>query len=552
MLSLKPEHLRRYVDLVHLLRRHGGRDLVDDAGLLDSVGVAEGDVAVLEDREASASLADDLEARGPAWVKLGQLLATRADLLPAHVIDDLQRLHDDVEPLPFDEVREVVEAELEVRLTKAFAEFDVEPLASASLAQVHRAVLRDGRVVAVKVQRPGVRERVRPDLEAFHEIASTLERHSAGARTFGVVDVVDEFQRSLARELDYRREASNLRRLARNLQGFDRLVVPELVPGLSTSRVLTMEYLAGTKATEVPDVRLLDLDGEALVDQLFEAWLQQVLTDGFVHADPHPGNVVVTDDDRLGLLDVGMVLRIRPGSRETLLRLVLAVADQEVEHAADAALGLATVGDDHDDVRFRQRIAELIGAYHELPSADLGLGTVLLEVARIAGESGVRPPSELTLLARALLALDQVGRALAPDYDVEAAVRRHAGKLLTEQSLQQLSPSRMLRPLLDAKEFAEELPGRANRILAAMGDGSFRLEVDAIDEDRLVGTIRQLANRVTAGLVLAALIVGAAMLMRVETAATILGYPALAIVFFLIAAIGGLVLVGQALLDRGR
>lgn len=556
MLSLRPELVHRYVDIVRLLRRHGAGRLVESSGFLDEAGgfLEQAGPGGDLDGEASEgpSLADDLEARGPAWVKLGQLLATRADLLPPDVVADLQRLHDDVEPLPFEVVREVVEAELDAKLSRVFAEFAETPLASASLAQVHRARLRDGRAVVVKVQRPDVRERVEPDLAAFRELAGLLERHSPDARAFGVVGVVEQFQRSIARELDYRREASNLRRLATNLADFDRLVVPELVVDLSTSRVLVMEHLEGRKVTEVGGLRMLDLDGEQLVDDLFRAWLQQVLTDGFVHADPHPGNVVLTEDDRLGLLDVGMVLRIRPGARESLLRLLLAVADGEVDHAADAGLDLASPSERFDEARYRQRIAELIGAYHELPSRDLGLGSILLEVARISGQCGVRPPAELTLLARALLALDQVGRALAPDYDVEDAVRRHVGTLMTQSSLEQLSPSRMLRPLLDAKEFAEQLPGRANRILQAMGEGSFRVEVDAFDEDRLVGTIRQLANRVTAGLVIAAMIIGAAMMMRVETAARIFGYPALAIVFFLVAALGGTVLVVVALMDRGR
>ncbi len=549
MLSLRPEHLRRYADMITLLRAHGGRALVADAGFLDAAGATD----VVDDPDASGrSLAADLEARGPAWVKFGQLLATRADLLPPAVIEDLQRLHDDVEPIAFETIREIIEAELAVRLTKVFATFDEEPLASASLGQVHRATLRDGREVAVKVQRPDVRERVRPDLEAFEGLAALLEKHSAPARNFGVVDVVAQFKNALARELDYRREASNLERLREELAGFDRLLVPGHVADLSTSRVLVMDYVAGTKVTDVTDLRLLELDGGVLVDQMFKAWLQQVLTDGFVHADPHPGNLVLTDDDRLGLLDAGMVLRIRPGAREGLLRLLLAVADDEVEHAADAGLALARPGENFDELQFRQRIAELIGAYHELAAEDLGFGTILLEVARISGECGLRPPSELTLLARALLSLDQVGRALAPAYEVEEAIRRHAGTLLTESSLDQLSPSRMLRPILDAKEFAEELPGRANKILGALADGGFRVEVDAFDEDRLMSTIRQLANRVTAGLVLAALIIGAAMLMRIETDATILGYPALAMIFFLVAAIGGLVLVGTALLDHDR
>jgi predicted unusual protein kinase regulating ubiquinone biosynthesis (AarF/ABC1/UbiB family) len=529
-----------------LLRRHGGADFVASSGLLDTL---EADVPDEDDDGKESTLAADLEARGPAYIKLGQLLATRADLLPPRVIADLSRLQDDLEPVPFDQIREVIEDELGVRLTKAFATFDEEPLATASLGQVHAATLRDGRAVAVKVQRPGIREQLRPDLEAFDELATFLEEHTEIGRLYRVTELVDQFRAALARELDYRREASNLNLLRTNLDDFDRLIVPGYVEDFTSGRVLTMERIEGRKVTEISPVRQLSLDADDLVDELFRAYLKQILVDGFVHADPHPGNVLLTDDDRLALLDLGMVLRVEPNMRKHLLRMVLAVSDHETEQAADAAIKLGTPREDFDLDEFRRRVADLVGTYHDLPPEDFQLGTILLEVARIAGDSGLKPPPELTLLARTLLALDQVGRALSPTFDVDGAVRRHSAELLTMTSLRELSPSRVLQPMLEAKEFAEELPRRANTVLDALANGTLKFQVDTFDEDRMMGSIQRLANRLTAGLVLAALIIGAAMLMRVETDAQILGYPALAIIFFLIAAAGGLVLAVTAFLD---
>ena len=553
MLSLRPALVQRYVDLLVLLQRHLGADVVERSGLLDEIDVdmpdddPSGEVA-----SDGPSLADDLEERGPAYVKFGQLLATRADLLPPRLIADLSRLQDDLEPLSYDVVRSVVEEELGVRISNAFASFEEEPIAAASLGQVHVATLRDGRAVAVKVQRPGIREVLEPDLAAFAELADFVERTTRLGRTYRVTEVVEQFRRSLARELDYRREARNLVALRENLTEFATLVVPAPIDDYTSTRVLTMELVEGTKVTDVGPLRHLETDAEALVDDLFRAYLQQVTIDGFVHADPHPGNILLTDDDRLALLDVGMVLRLEEGLREDLLRLVLAVSEHQPEQAADAGLRLSTPRDDADEEAFRGRIADLVGTYQDLPAADVELGTILLEAARVAGQSGYQPPAELTLLARTLLALDQVSTALAPDYDVDEAVRRHAGELLTKASVRELSPSRMLRPLLEAKEFSEELPGRANRILGDLASGDLRLQVDTIDEDRVIGAVERLANRLTAGIVLAALIVGAAMLMRFETQAMLFGYPALALVFFLVAAVGGLVLAVTALLDSRR
>jgi ubiquinone biosynthesis protein len=535
--SLRPDLLRRRAQIARVLVRNGGRDLVRSSGMSDLLDEPEGDEA------SAANLAHDLEELGPTFIKLGQLLATRADLLPNSHIEALAKLQDDVDPVPLDDIREVVESELGGRLSNLFTSFDEEPLAAASLGQVHRAVLRDGREAAVKVQRPGIREVVARDLEVLHEVASFLDSHTEAGERYHLDEIVDEFERSLTRELDYRREAVSLAELADNLSGFARLLVPAHVLGLTTAWVLTMGFVDGTKLTSLSGLARIDLDGDALVDELFRAYLQQMLADGFVHADPHPGNVLLTADGRLALIDVGMVIRLEQGTRERLLRLLLAVADGEADEAAQVALAMGHPTSFFDEEAFRRDVAALIGSYHDLPPEDTQVGRILTEVTRISGQDGVRPPTELTLLARTLLALDQVAGELAPGFDVDAAVRRYASEVLTSTMLDELTPSSLLRGLLDTKEFVEQLPARANAILGSLADGSLRVRVDAVDAEPLIEAIRKLGNRVVAGLVLAALIVGAAMMARVETQATILGYPALAFLFFVVAGFLGLWLV---------
>jgi ubiquinone biosynthesis protein len=546
--SLRPDLLQRYAEIARVMARHGGQDLVRSSGLGDAVGEPAGadrrdDGASDEREEAALDLAADLETLGPTFIKLGQLLSTRADLLPQPHIEALARLQDDVEAVPFDEVREVVEADLGARLSNVFASFDPDPIASASLGQVHHAVMRDGREVAVKVQRPGIREMVARDLEVLHGVASFLDDHTDAGERYHFDEIVEEFERSLSRELDYRREAVSLGELRDNLASFDRLTVPDHIPDLSTMRVLTMEHVDGIKVTDLSGLARLDLDGETLVDELFRAYLKQMLSDGFVHADPHPGNVLLTPDHRLALIDVGMVVRLEPETRERMLRLLLAVADGEGDAAADVALAMGRPTSFFDEEAFRRDVSALVGAYHDLPPDEAQAGRILAEVTRISGQDGVRPPAELTLLGRTLLALDQVAGELAPDFDADAAIRRHASKVLTRTMVEELTPSSMLRGLLDTKEFMEQFPGRANRILGALADGSLRVRVDAVDAERLIGAIQRLANRLVAGLVLAALIIGAAMLAGVETDATILGYPALAFVFFVVAGLMGFWLV---------
>src|ERR1700730_11094452 len=330
-LSLRPQHLKRYKDVALLLIKYGRRDLVKVVGLDPALDDERAPVATAD--PAAAELADDLERMGPTFIKLGQLLSTRPDILPPPYLHALARLQDRVEPFSFAEVERIVAAELGVRLSKAFSEFEATPVAAASLGQVHRAAMRDGRRVAVKVQRPDIRERVAEDLEALEDIAEFLDDHTDVGRRSEFRQILDEFRRSLLRELDYRQEAQNLTLLRRNLSDFDRIVVPAAIDDYTTSRVLTMEYISGTKITSLSQVARLELDGEGLAEQLFRAYLKQVLVDGVFHADPHPGNVFVTEAGHIALIDLGMVARIAPRAQEHILQLLLAISEGQSDDA---------------------------------------------------------------------------------------------------------------------------------------------------------------------------------------------------------------------------
>ena len=532
-LSLKPEHLRRYRDMAVLLLKYGRSDMVFGAGL----GMDESDPA----RPAGTgedNLADDLEALGPTFVKVGQLLSTRADLLPPETLRSLSRLQDDVTPFPFEDVDRIVTEELGVRISKAFSRFDPEPIAAASLGQVHRAALRDGREVAVKIQRPNIREQVLKDMETMDEVAAFLDKHSETGRRIGLRRMVEEMRRSLLLELDYRLEAQNMIAIGANLSRFPRIVIPQPVQGYSTARVLTMDYIAGQKITTASPLVLAESGARELAEELFRAYLHQVILDGLFHADPHPGNVLVTDDKRIALLDLGMVSRLSTDRQEELLQFLLAVADGRTEQAADLALQMGERLEGFDETAFRQRVIEVLVRSRDAHIGDMPVGRLMLAVAHSAVGAGVRLPNELTLLGKTLLNLDEVGRTLAPDFDVEASIRRNAEELMMERMRRSITPSAGFAALLDAKNFAEKLPGRVNRILDSLANQELKVKVELIDEGAVLEGLQKVANRITLGLILAAMIVGAAMLMRVDTTFRIWGYPGLAMLFFLGAACG--------------
>jgi len=542
-LSLRPELLKRYKDLAALFIKYGRSDLIGD------VEEASAEAAPFETAE---NLTSDLEKLGPTYVKLGQLLSTRADLLPPAFLEALTRLQDKVEPFSFEDAEAIVTAELGVKISKAFATFEEKPIAAASLGQVHRATMRDGREVAVKVQRPDIRETIVKDLAALEEIAAFAESHTEVGRRYQLTRMVEEFHKSILRELDYKQEARNLATLGENLKEFDLIVVPRAVDDFTTSRVLTTNYIRGHKITSLSPLAKTELDGAGLAEQLFRAYLKQILVDGFVHADPHPGNVFLTEDDRVALFDLGMVAHVSSGMQEKLLQLLLAVSEGRSDEAASVAIEIGEKTETFDEAAFRRRVADLVAQTRDASVEQIEVGKVVLLLARMSGESGIRVPSELAMLGKTLLNLDQVGRALDPEFDPNASIRRNAADLTRRRLRQSVSPANILAGLMEVKEFAERLPGRINKILDTVASNGLEVKVDAIDEKLLIEGIQKIANRITVGLILAALIVSAAMLMRVETSFRILGYPGLAILFFLAAAGGGIALMFTILLSDHR
>ena len=540
-LSLKPEHLKRYKDIAWLFMKYGRSDLVQQTGL--AAALPDDEVTTTpEDAAKADDLAADLERMGPTYVKLGQLLSTRADLLPPPYLEALTRLQDKVEPFSFAEVEQIVAAELGVRLSKAFAHFDATPIASASLGQVHRAELRDGRAVVVKVQRPDIREIIVGDLDALGQLAEFLDMHTEMGRRYDFAQMLNELRKSLLRELDYREEATNLLTLGEAMREFEQIIVPRPVADYTTSRVLTMDYVRGKKITTLSPLARLELNGAELAEQLFRAYLQQMLVDGFFHADPHPGNVFLTDDKRIALLDVGMVGRLTGAFQDQMLRLLLAISEGRGHEAAEVTIRMGTAKENFAEDEFRHEIGDLVVRHTSANLQQIDAGQVVLEIQRISAEHDFRLPPEFTMIAKTLLNLDQVVFTLAPAFDPNATIRRYATEMMQQRLLKSLAPGNIMTNLIEVKEFVEKFPGRINKILDAVGNNELLIRVDAIDEKILLEGLQKVANRITLGLIIAAMIVGAAMLMRVETTFKLFGYPGFAMIFFLLAALAAIYL----------
>jgi predicted unusual protein kinase regulating ubiquinone biosynthesis (AarF/ABC1/UbiB family) len=540
MSSLYPKYLTRYKDLALLLLKHKQRDLVHRVGLDRLFESADQAEKSAEEKDA-ASLVADLEKLGPTFIKLGQLLSTRADLLPREYRDALVRLQDQVTPLPFATVRAVVEEELCGDLCRIFEFFEETPIASASIGQVHWARLSSGSEVAVKVQRPHIREEIQADLEVLGQLAHFLDNYTEAGHRYRFTQMLGALRRVLFKEVDYQVEAQNALRFADNLSEFDLVVIPQPYLKYTTDKVLTLEFIHGVKLTALSEARLVRLNRESLASELFQCYLHQTLIDGFFHADPHPGNLFLTDDDRLALIDFGMVVAVPQSLQHGLVKLVLALNDAEGDEVAAIAASLGRPEEGYDAAEFRERVRILVTEHSNATISKLPTGRILLDLQSIAGTTNLRLPSELMMLGKTLMNLDRLMAVLAPDFQPREEMRRYSAQVVQRRSQSMLTLDKVLKATLEAGELAHALPQRLNKITAMLAENELKFQVHAFNEKKIVAAIQKIANRVTTGLILAALLISASLVLHLESR-----FSMIAAVFYVLACIGGIALMIQA------
>jgi ubiquinone biosynthesis protein len=559
---LSPKYIPRLAAIAGLFTRYGLRDVARQQGLLALLESGEADLPpeeAAERNEQAACFRKRLVELGPAYVKLGQLLSTRPDLLPEPYIRELEQLQDDVGPIPLEDVEHTIEEELGARLSKLFERFDPEPLGSASLGQVHAAELRGGREVIVKVQRPNIRGALADDLEFFHELAGFLASHtSAGARV-DVVGVIQQLERALADELDYRVEARNAAAFRKALAEFPRLLVPKVIEAYTTERVLTMERVHGVKVDAVPRIARIEHDFTPVADELTRAYLKGITIDGFFHADPHPGNVfvvmrgtrnprtpaeVVSEDRRdsarpaatamaqieadavaaalpepadvdvrLALIDFGMTARLSAAMRENSTRLLMALGDRRGDDVAATLIEMGEPTADFDRLGYTREIASLIARNLELTAAEVQAGRVLFDTIDMSFRMGLRLPAELTLLAKALFNLDGVTRVLDPRYTPLDTIREFGNQIAMARAQRDMSPRRIYQIAMESSDLLAALPHRIDQITTRLANNDLSTKVDVPQLPALIVALQKVANRVFSGLVLAGLLIASAMLL---------------------------------------
>ena len=549
-------HLTRYRQILTILFKYGFGDLLEMLKIDQYIEVG---LQMISKKRAARTerltrpqrLRLAFEELGPTFIKLGQILSTRPDLIPVDFIDELAKLQDDVPPFDFNAVMKIVETEFDVPPDKLFKSLDEAPLASASIGQVHQAVLIDGESVAVKFQRPDIRKTIEVDLEIMLHLATLTERHIEELSFHRPVRIVEEFARILEKEIDYKIEATNMERAARQFLDTPYVYIPKVYRDMTTSRILTTEFIDGIKISEIDKLEDAGLDRKLITARGADLVFSQVFDHGFFHADPHPGNIFALPHNAICLIDFGMAGVVERQTREDFVDLIGSVVQQNEARAAQALMRL-TYWEEEPEMRMLEReVADFMGRHFYKPLKEVEFAKLMRDVLELTTNFRLRIPPDIFLMMKAISTIESIARILDPGFDVVA----QASPFIQRVKLERMKPQRIAGDVVDLTsklvQFLQQFPKDLLDLASLIRRQRLGLQIEHKGLEKMLATHDQISNRLSFSIIIAALIIGSALIVISETPPLVFGISLIGIILFFAAAIMGIWLL-VAILRKGR
>ena len=476
---------------------------------------------------------------GPSFIKLAQLLSSRPDLITATFADEFKKLQDEVPPFPFEEVRKIIKEEMGTEPENLFSYIEPEPVAAASIAQVHYAVLKDETPVVIKVQRPGIKEQIETDITIMKAIASLLVRYIPETELFNPTGIVEEFARTIRKELDFTEEAKNMCRFRRNFANHPDIYIPQLYPHLLSKRMIVMERIEGVRIDNIDAITEMGIDRTELARKGVDAYFKMFLVDGFFHADPHPGNIFVMPDGRIGLVDFGIVGWLTPDIMESIAQALIALVKKDFDSLIDQyiALGLVTEEVDLETFRreFKADIIDFLIPLYDMTISEINIAKYLDTLIHMAIKHKLKIPSDLLLLNKCMLILDNIGRELDPNFNFISVAEPYASRLIRSRYHPKRLYERMQKQMTDLSNIAVNTPKQLNLLLRKAIKDELHLNMKLDGLERLIRDIDKSTNRIAFSIVVAAIILSSAILTLTGTGGTVFDIPLLGLVGFVVA-----------------
>ncbi len=491
-----------------------------------------------------------LEELGPTFVKFGQLLSTRQDIIPEEFIIELSKLQDKVPSFSYEQVKKQIERELGKPINNIFPYFNKEPMASASIGQVHEAKLKNGKKVAVKVQRVNIEKTIDEDLDILTYSAELLDKYISSFRIYNPKGLVEEFKRTLKKELNYEIEANHISRFYQNFKNSETIVIPKVYQKYSTKKVLTMSFIEGTKISELGRIKGKWLNKKTIAKNGIEAFFKQILIDGFFHADPHPGNIFVLKNNVVAFLDFGMMGYVDKALMQKLNNLFMAAVDKDIDKVIEAFINLSLVDDEIDMESFKADVSDIMEEYYGVSLKQIEIGKIINRIISIGGKYQIVLPRNFVLLVKALATIEGIGMKLDPDFNIVEASKPFVKKIARKKMNPTYLLNNFVESLSKAKDSMIILPQKINSILSKLQSGKLKTKIEQEEFEELESSINDSSSKVSISLITAAIIISSTIILQIDKGPSLFGISVFALIGFLIAAFLGAWLIFSIVISK--